>query len=160
MNSNNNKTLALIIGIVVVFIIGIIIVSLFNLLPGSMKKGKVTIHDKTFSVEIAQTNVQKEKGLSKRSSLSEDRGMLFLFDTADYLRFWMKDMKFPIDILFIKDDKIVTIYLNAQNPQSTEENLNPPLYTPTEPSNKVLELKAGTVEKYGIKQGDSVQISL
>ncbi|CAN5116267.1 hypothetical protein BH11PAT1_BH11PAT1_0330 [soil metagenome] len=158
--NNNNKTLALIIGTVVVFIIGIIIVSFFNLIPGSMKKGKVTIHGKTYTVEVAKTQTQQEKGLSHRSSLSEDKGMLFLFTSKDFPRFWMKDTKIPLDIIFISDNKVVTIFPNVPYPASSEENTNPPTYMPTDPADKVLELKGGTAEKYSIKQGDNVEITL
>lgn len=159
MNSNN-KTLALIIGIIVVFIVGILVLSFFNLFPAGVKKGTVTIASHKFTVEEAQKESDQRKGLSNRNSLDDDTGMLFLFPREDMYAFWMKDMKFPIDILFINDEKIVTIYENVPYPQSTEENLNPPTYLPSEPVNRVLELKAGTVSKYSIKTGDTVTIDL
>lgn len=157
--NTNNKTLPLLIGIVVVFVVGIILLFVINSFMG-MKRGSVTIKDTTFSVEIAKTASQKEKGLSGRKALAENKGMIFPFDTNDYVRFWMRDMKFPIDILFIRDDRIVTIYENVPAPATSEENANPPVYAPTEPVNRVLELQAGSVQKLGVKQGDTISIKL
>lgn len=158
MNSNN-KTLPLILGIVVVFIIGLLFLMLFNFFM-SAKKGSVRINNVTISVEVANSPQLREKGLSGRKSLAENKGMLFVFDTPDYHRFWMKDMKFPLDIIFLNDTKVVTLYENVPSPVSQEENANPPIYTSTAPANRVLELPAGSANKLGLKQGDDVAITL
>jgi hypothetical protein len=63
-------------------------------------------------------------------------------------------MKFPIDIIFINNDQIVTIHDNAQIIKAQE---NPMLYTPTQSSDKVLEIQAGLSEKYNFKIGDKVK---
>ena len=97
-------------------------------------------------------------GLSERSSLAQDQGMLFVFENPGYHNFWMKNMKFPIDIIFIKDDKIVNIVENATPPIS--ENTNPPILKPDGPINKVLEINAGLSGKYNIKKGAKIEIKL
>lgn len=116
----------------------------------------ITINKHKFNLELAKTSEQQIAGLSGRSSLPQDQGMLFIFDTPGYYSFWMKKMKFPIDIIFIKDDLIVSIEKNAKPPVSTDTN--PPLYKPEEPANKVIEINAGLSDKYNIKKGDTVEI--
>lgn len=119
------------------------------------KTPKITINNHTFNLYIAKTFQDKEVGLSKYSNLSQNQGMLFLFGTASNYSFWMKDMKFPIDIIFIKNNKIVAIYQNLLPPQK-DQNLT--VYRPSELSDTVLEINAGLSEKYGFKNGDSVKI--
>jgi uncharacterized membrane protein (UPF0127 family) len=83
--------------------------------------------------------------------------MLFLFDPKETPSFWMKDMLFPIDIIFINDGTVVTVYKNVQPPIDGQ---NLPLYKPNQPIDDVLEINAGLSEQYGIKEGDSVKITL
>jgi uncharacterized protein len=122
-------------------------------LPPS-KKPTVTINDQVFNLEIAKTDVGKQIGLSAKEKLDENAGMLFPFETPSYYSFWMKDMKFPIDIIFIKDSRIVTIHKNAKPPANPNDS--PPIYNPTEPADTVLEINAGLSEKYNFKEGDVV----
>jgi len=115
-----------------------------------------TINDQEFKLDVADTDTEKENGLSNRSDLPQDRGMLFIFDKPDYYSFWMKNMKFPIDIIFIRDGAIVTIYSNLEHPTPTEQN--PPIYQPKSPANMVLEINAGLSSKYGFKEGDKIEL--
>ena len=115
-----------------------------------------TINNQAFTLFVAKTPQEKEIGLSEKTSLAENSGMLFVFDKVDYYSFWMKTMKIPIDIIYINKDKIVTIIENSQPPKSLSENL--PIYKPDEPADKVLEINAGLSKKYGFKKGDFVKI--
>lgn len=117
---------------------------------------EVGINNHVFKVSIAQTSEEKQIGLSNKSSLPQDQGMLFPFEKEGFYSFWMRDMKFPIDIIYIRKNKIVTIYQNVQPPKIKEENI--PLYKPEEPADKVLEINAGLSQKYGFKKGDEVKI--
>lgn len=126
---------------------------LTNLLP---KKTTVTIDKQTFSVSVAKSNLDKEKGLSNQSSLPQNQGMLFPFEKEDYYAFWMRNMKFAIDIIFINKNHIVTIYQNVQPPKSASEGLL--IYKTEEPANMVLEINAGLSQKYNFKKGDEVKI--
>jgi uncharacterized protein len=114
----------------------------------------VTIGKYSFKVSVAASQKELEIGLSETKSLAENRGMIFLFKKPDYYSFWMKNMKFPIDIIYINEDTIVTIENNAVPPKSKDEI--PVIYTPSKPSNKVLEIKAGLSKKYNFKNGDKV----
>lgn len=111
-----------------------------------------TIKNKTFKLLVARSEEDKQIGLSKHESLPEDSGMIFLFDKPSLYSFWMKDMKFAIDIIYIRGDRIVTIYEN----QKPTKDGTPPILTPSEPADKVLEINAGLSKKYNIKKGDKV----
>lgn len=116
----------------------------------------VRVKNTTFSAEIAETPKEKEIGLSEKKSLPQDKAMLFQFGTPGFYSFWMKNMKFPIDIIYIKNNKVVTIYKNVQPPSNPDEN--PQVYTPTEQADTVLEINAGLSNKYSFSIGDSVTI--
>jgi uncharacterized membrane protein (UPF0127 family) len=83
--------------------------------------------------------------------------MLFVFEQPDYYSFWMKDMKFPIDIIFINKNKIVDIFQDVPVPKN---NNNLPTYTTGEKADKVLEINAGLSNTYKIKIGDNVLLNL
>ncbi|MDP3941244.1 MAG: DUF192 domain-containing protein [bacterium] len=126
-------------------------------LPGFGTSSKIVIKDKTFKLLVAKTEKEKETGLSGKKSLAQDTGMLFPYEQKATPTFWMRGMQFPIDIIFINDGKIVTLYKNAK-PPSSDQNLS--LYRPTQPIDNVLEINAGLSEKYGFNEGDAVQITL
>lgn len=117
-------------------------------------KTTATVKNHTFTVDVAKTSKDKEIGLSSKKTISSDYGMYFPFDKPDYYAFWMKNMNFPIDIIFLRDNKIVTIFSNVPAPASATDNL--PLYQPEEPANAVLEIQSGLSKKYGLVKGDSV----
>jgi uncharacterized membrane protein (UPF0127 family) len=79
--------------------------------------------------------------------------MIFVFDKPDYYSFWMKDMRFTLDFIFIKDNEIVDLLENIQ-PQSY-----PKTFTSKKPADKVIEVKAGTIKNLKIKIGNFVQIT-
>lgn len=120
------------------------------------KNATVTIGKQTFKTTIATSDKDKQIGLSNKTTLPQDGGMLFTFTKPDYYAFWMKEMKFPIDIIFIKDSKIVTIFPNVPVPASADEN--PPIYKPEEPADTVLEINAGLSQKNNFQKGDAVTI--
>lgn len=108
-----------------------------------------------FQLLIARSETDKQIGLSKHDNLAADKAMVFIFEKPDYHRFWMKDMKFPIDLIFIKGNKIVKIYENA--PKLKEPIDNIPIYSPPELIDKALEINAGLSKKYNFKIGDVVE---
>jgi len=118
------------------------------------KPPTATIDNITFKLYIADNSRDEEIGLSKYSKLDKDMGMIFLFGKSDYYSFWMKNMKFPIDIIFINNNKIVQIFKNTLPPQNSDQPL--PLYTPSQPANTVLEINAGLSDQYSFKPGDTV----
>jgi len=155
--------------ILLLFALFLVIVGALSLILNYQKGGKaiftfektpektptVTINDHSFRVTVAVSQQEQEIGLSKTKSLQQDQGMIFLFQKPGHYSFWMKDMKFPIDIIYINQDTIVTIKENALPPKNNTEN--PTIYNPTEPSDKVLEIQAGLSQKYNFKNGDKVK---
>lgn len=118
----------------------------------------VTINLQKFNTEIADNEKERQEGLSKRNSLPQDKGMLFIFERKDKYTFWMKDTKIPLDIIFIDDTKIVDMFKNVP-PQDGNNNSVLPLYQTNVPANYVLEINGGLSDKYGFKVGDTVTIS-
>jgi uncharacterized protein len=146
--------------IIIIFIIILIAFGAFIFFQFSragIPTSKATIGEHTFLVSVARTPEELQKGLSDRNSLPQDQGMLFIFEQAGDQSFWMKDMNFPIDIIFINNDRIVSISKNAQ---PVENNVNLPLYSSSQPADKVLEINAGLSDEYGFKVGDQVKIEL
>jgi uncharacterized membrane protein (UPF0127 family) len=111
----------------------------------------VTIHNHSFTVEYADSPDEQVKGLSGRASLAPDHGMLFRFNAADTHCFWMKDMRFALDIIWINSDKKVVHLESNVSPQTY-----PKSYCPAEPARYVLEVNAGTTKALNLRTGDSL----
>ncbi|MBI2591131.1 MAG: DUF192 domain-containing protein [Candidatus Brennerbacteria bacterium] len=114
---------------------------------------KVVINGTEFTVDIADTPDKREKGLSGQPGLAEDMAMLFIFEHPGIYGFWMKDMKFPIDIIWIKNNKIIGFEKNIP-PKSYPKAFYPELEV-----DMVLEVTAGTVDKFNFMVGDAVYFS-
>lgn len=122
---------------------------------------KVTVHKRTraaeteeaFLVEAIKDKEGLKKGLSFRESMPEQNGMLFVLDVAEEHGFWMKDMKFPLDIIFI--DQHMQIAEVLENLQPCEEC---PVYFPKEKPAFALELNAGLARRRGLTVGDTLVI--
>lgn len=98
----------------------------------------VIINGSKIRVEMADTLMKQAKGLSGRKSLGVGEGMLFLYAKPGFYSFWMKDMSFPIDIIWISEDyEIIDIASNIQ-PDSF-----PRTFAPQKASQYVLEVNAG-----------------
>jgi uncharacterized protein len=124
---------------------------------GNLNKSDwVTIEKNTFRAEFADTDKAKTIGLSKYNSIEEDFAMVFEFEDGASPTFWMKGMKFPIDIIFVNDSKIVHIYKNANPPKSDDEELE--LYRAPGFVDTVIEIRAGLSDRYNFKKGDNVKI--
>lgn len=118
------------------------------------KKALVKIKNKEFKADLANTLESRTKGLSGRKKINEDEAMLFVFENSGYHSFWMKDMSFDIDIIWIYYDTIVDIQENIKHPSSQNQNLE--IYSPKLKANMTLEILAGTAAKYGLSVGDQV----
>jgi len=116
----------------------------------------VKIDDVAIKAEIADTDEKRLRGLMFRESLPESEGMLFVFDKEDYYGFWMMNMSFPIDIIWISANHTVV---------HIEKNVQPckvscPFYTPNEKALYVLEVSGNFTEKHGIKLGSVTQFAI
>lgn len=103
-----------------------------------------------FSVEMATTDEEKQTGLMYRKELADGKGMLFDFDPEQEVSMWMKNTYVPLDMIFIRaDGRILRIAENTE-PLSTR------IISSGGPARAVLEVVAGTAQKYGIRPGDRV----
>jgi len=114
--------------------------------------GVLTINDATIRIVRAATPAERAQGLSGKDALSENEGMLFVFDRADYHAFWMKDMRFPLDIIWIDDNRVVVDMATHALPSSF-----PASFVPVEPARYVLEVSAGFADRHKIRVGDRVE---
>jgi len=105
-------------------------------------------------VEVADTLKKRSLGLGKRTSLKKSWGMLFVFEKRKQHRFWMKDMKFPLDIIWLDNYRIVHIIHNAKPANSSDE---PKVMTSPIPVNFVLEIAAGRAAKLRLKTGQRMK---
>ncbi len=122
---------------------------------------EITVGETKILVELAETETERRDGLSKKNGLENNEGMLFLFPQKNIQPpFWMKDMEFAIDIIWIDDGKIVQINENVQPPEAKTPDEELILYTVNQPIDYVLEVNAGFIEKNNIEKGDSVDLSL
>lgn len=150
-------TSALVLGLFVAIVTGGFLIFGSGLISKE-KHGKVFVKGQEFNVEIADNPMKRSRGLSGREKLEINEGMLFLFSNTGYQAFWMKRMRIPIDIIWIKEDRIVGFERNIQ-PEPGVRTANLKRYVSPEAVEKVLEVPAGTVERLGIEVGDEIAIS-
>lgn len=134
-------------------------VLLFLIIPRKpaqeLAKADLDVGGHILRVEIADTMATRAQGLSGKERLAENEGMFFIFPIPAIYPFWMKDMKFPIDIIWIRGEKIVGISENAAVPDSSG---GLPIYSPPAIIDKVLEVDAGVAKKLGLTEGQVVRL--
>lgn len=112
---------------------------------------KIKIGDAIINAEIADAPAKQTKGLSGRNELGKNNGMLFIYDKPGFHSIWMKNMKFPIDIIWIDENKKIIGTENEVKPESYPKSFEPPL-----PVKYTLETNSGFVKKYGVEIGKIV----
>jgi uncharacterized membrane protein (UPF0127 family) len=118
----------------------------------------VTINGRAWHVELALTPEQQHEGLAHRASLPPDHGMLFVFEEAEPLQFYMLNCLMAIDIAFIDSDhKVIRTYTMPAEPGVPEEKLK--LYPSIEPARFALEVGEGELARAGVKPGQKVEFS-
>jgi len=125
---------------------------------GSQEKDSATqllIGDVIFDVEIVDTPETRQQGLSDREGLAPKTGMLFVFQEPDFHGIWMKDMQFPIDIIWLDGELIVVDTAPNISPDSF-----PTIFYPSAPASYVLEVGAGVVERYGMRIGAKTRLAV
>jgi len=140
---------------ILIFLI-LVLIAYYITLTAKKSSSVITINNRKIIVEIADNDKERTQGLSGRKSLSQNHGMLFIFPTKSIQRFWMKDMHFPIDIIWIDGDKIVGFSENLKPGGSNPKSI----YSLPKPVDKVLEVPVGTVKELNIKIGDTIVLSI
>lgn len=153
--------------IVGAIVVSIAIVAICGFIYGTAGRGKaqsaqlqsrndqriVAVGGQALTVDLATTPAEREQGLSGRKSLAENEGMLFVFPQDGAYKFWMKEMNFPLDIIWLSVDGTV-VYIEPGLAPSTYPNS----YGPTGPARYVLEVNAGFAAAHGLKVGDHVAL--
>lgn len=119
--------------------------------PDGLPMVDMKIGSRTFVLEVARTDAQQEKGLMKRDSMPADHGMIFPFKEERVLGFWMKDTRFPLDIIFTDSKgRVVTIHpMEAYDENNTSSDF---------PARYAIELNKGAAKAAGVKVGDVLDI--
>ncbi len=128
---------------------------------GNYRKGTIIADNKIINIDISDNECKRELGLSGRNSLADNAGMIFIFEKDGNYDFWMKDMNFPLDMVWISADFHIV---------GVEKNISPKTYDAANPklseifgqnyiAQYVLELPAGYCDKNNIKVGDKIIFS-
>jgi len=122
----------------------------------SLPQKVITVDGHEFTVELATTAQDMAQGLGDRDSLPTDHGMLFVYPKAGIYGFWMRHMRFPLDIIWFRDGKAVDIALNMPAPRIIKEL--PAVHEPTVKADMVLEINAGQAQALGLKLGSELKL--
>lgn len=117
----------------------------------------ITIGPAQLEVEVVNTPQSITQGLSDRPQLGAD-GMLFILRSGQVPSFWMKDMQFNLDMIWISEGRVIAITEDVPAPEPSTALSDLPTYSPEEPADMVLEVVAGQAEALGIKVGDQISI--
>jgi len=118
----------------------------------------VTINGYNISAFVADTNEKRTNGLSRVENLNKDQGMLFILDYPSKQGFWMKEMNFPIDIIWISDNH--TVIDIKKNLEPCVSILMCPVYSPAFDAKYVLETGSGFSESHSIAPGSEAVINM
>lgn len=112
-----------------------------------------TLAGRRLQIELAETAEEQVRGLSGRDSITDEQAMLFVLSDQQQSGFWMKDMKFAIDLIWLKDSRVSEIAPNLA-PQPGIPDWELPVYFPQKFADSVLEVKAGWTKRYNLQIGD------
>lgn len=135
------------------------LILLFALAAGCQKRGPgsglatvdMRIGSQTYTLEVANTDAARQKGLMERDSMPADHGMIFVFEDTRELSFWMKNTRIPLEILYLDDGgRVVSIREMKPYDRSSVPSDGPAKYA--------IELNVGQVKESGVKPGDVLEI--
>ncbi len=144
-----------VISVIIIGILACLVIFFPRVHKTEVKNDNTTVntnHSK-LSLDIADTDEERELGLGGRESMSESSGMLFVFETPDKYAFWMKDMRFPLDIIWMDENYQIVYIEKGLTPETF-----PQMYEPDTNSLYVLEVNAGFAEKNNLKIGDKLDL--
>ena len=137
---------------IAVLVIILLIVVVIDSTKSSFQTDKISINGRQITLLVASTTSQLGTGLGNRDSLPMDEGMLFIFNIPAIQCFWMKDMHFPIDIIWLNTGKEI-VYIQPNVSPKTY----PHTYCPSYLSQYVIELNSGQVKALKLKDGNLLE---
>lgn len=142
-------------GIILFVLISLYIYLNFDYKSSGRKEARIKIGNATVNVKIADNPYTRERGLSGTQNLNENEGMLFIFDTPNKYEFWMKEMNYPLDILWIDENKNIIYIKNNATPESYPE-----IFRPNNSALWILEVNSDFIEKNNVSLGEKVEINI
>lgn len=122
--------------------------------PQTLHIEKASGGNAAFTIEIAESDAEKAKGLMFRTKLGDNEGMLFPYGRAQELTMWMRNTYIPLDMLFIRADGVI------HRIEARTEPLSDRVIASQGDVSAVLEIAGGAAERHGLKAGDRVRHSL
>lgn len=125
-------------------------------LPGQVLPITATakIANQIFDLEVAKSRQQQAIGLMYRTFLPANRGMLFPFNPPQSVQFWMKHCRLPLDMIFLRQGKVIAIAANTPPCKSDPC----PVYGPNELTDQVIEIRGGLAASIGLKVGANIKV--
>jgi uncharacterized membrane protein (UPF0127 family) len=121
----------------------------------SIPKDTMRLAGSSFKIRVADTDKKRIQGLSGTNNLPADEAMLFIFTTDSKWSIWMKDMNYPIDIVWLDDSKKVVDFVTNVPPDSYPDKT----FSPKEDARYVVEFRSGIVKEKGITIGQVAAFS-
>lgn len=119
---------------------------------------RLQIGGQTLKVEVVNSPQSITQGLSGRDQVGSD-GMLFIFPQAKQASFWMKEMKFDLDVVWLADSQVVAVTKDVPHPAAETPLTELPTYSPPKAVEMVLEVPSGTADKFGWQPGTPITVS-
>ena len=143
-------------GVLYISIAVAILVAVMFVVPiKTVQVPRVFLGGEEIKVTVADTPDIQEQGLSGKKELKADEGMLFIFSNPGTYGFWMKDMLFPIDIIWFDSNRKIVDEWQSARPESY-----PKIHAPRDASQYVLEVQAGFFASHVLKNGDILELDL
>jgi uncharacterized membrane protein (UPF0127 family) len=155
----DSKTFKLIVAVVASVLLCIIICAQFATVGSSSnRQSSAKIKGSFIDLQVAATKKEQRIGLTGRDQLPSNSGMIFVFRPAKkFVNFWMVGTKIPLDLIFIRDGKIKTIYADARPP---DENETVPKRYGASDVSEVIEVNSGYCASHHILIGDAAELNL
>jgi uncharacterized protein len=118
---------------------------------------ELAVGDATVEAEIADDDSERALGLGGRDRLPPDAGMYFVLADSSP-RIWMKGMRFPLDLVWINGGRVVQVTARVPDEPPGTPETRLPIYSPSRPANRLLEVNAGWAERNGVRRGDPVRL--
>ena len=122
---------------------------------GELPTANVVLNGQPYTVELAQSQAERSRGLMNRTSLGQDRGMLFIGERTGPISFWMKNTLIPLDIIFL-DEQWKVVGLHSNVPPCEADPC--PTYPSPAPAMHVLEINAGQAQALGVELGVALSV--
>ena len=142
--------------IIIVFIIlGFLVYQKILAKTPSVETISLTLNNTKFELEVAKSLSQKSRGLSERSAMCQNCGMIFVYTNEGTYPFWMKDTLISLDMIWVNNKGIVTDIITAV-PEPNTPITKLTLYQNTKPAQYIIELNANQAQNIGLKNGDQI----